>query len=114
MRWVTVGVAILAVLAPAVARAQTPQLNVFDVTDTNHDGKITADEYRARMVEVFFLLDQGKKGYLVKGDIPGVSDEAFRGANKKGDGKLSLEEYIDARMADFTAADKAHKGFLTR
>jgi Ca2+-binding EF-hand superfamily protein len=119
MRWILAGLAIVAIailtdIRLDVARAQTPQPNVFDVTDTNHDGKITPDEYRARMVEVFFLLDRNKKGYLVKDDIPDVSDEAFRSANKKGDGKLSLEEYQDARMKDFDAADKAYKGFLTR
>jgi hypothetical protein len=66
------------------------------------------------MAEVFFPLDRSKKGYLVKDDLPGVSDEAFRAANKKGDGKLLLEEYLDARMKDFEAADKTHKGYLTR
>ena len=115
MRGILAGLVIMAAfLAPTDGRAQMPQPTVFDVTDMNHDGKITPDEYRARMVEVFFLLDQGKKGYLVKGDIPGVNDEVFRAANKKGDGKLSLEEYLDARMKDFEAADKGHKGYLTR
>ena len=114
MRWILAGLAIVTVLGPTLGRAQTAQPNVFDVTDTNHDGKITPEEYRARMVEVFFLLDRGKKGYLVKGDLLGVSDEAFRAANKNGDGKLSLKEYLDARMKDFEAADKGHKGYLTR
>ena len=50
MRWIPAGLAIVSVLAPAMGMAQTTTTttNVFDVTDTNHDGRISPEEYRAR------------------------------------------------------------------
>ena len=74
----------------------------------------TTDEFRARMHEVFFLLDRNKDGFLTKDEVPRATDAAFRAADKNGDGKLSLDEYIDARMKDFEAADRNKDGVLTR
>jgi hypothetical protein len=36
--------------------------NIFDVTDTNPSGKITREEFRHGMREVFVFLDQNKDG----------------------------------------------------
>ena len=104
MRWIRAALVAGVALAPVTGLAQglrpvTP--NVFDVTDAIHDGKITPDEFRARMHEVFFLLDRNKDGFLTKDEVPRATDAAFRAADKNGDGKLSLDEYIDARMKDF-------------
>src|SRR5262249_9698939 len=54
MRWIPSGLALLTAFGPAIGLSQTttPPKDVFDVTDTNHDGKISPEEYRARMVEV--------------------------------------------------------------
>ena len=78
------------------------------------DGRITPEEYRARMLEVFFLLDRNKDGALVKDEIPGASDAAVRAADRNGDGRLSVPEYTDARMNDYAAADQNRDGALTR
>ena len=43
----------------------------------NKDGRITPEEYRARMVEVFFLLDRNKDGALVRDEIPGASEDGL-------------------------------------
>jgi Ca2+-binding EF-hand superfamily protein len=46
--------------------------------------------------------------------VPRASEAAFRAADKNGDGKLSMDEYIAARMQDFEAADRNKDGVLTR
>ena len=53
------------------------------------------------MVEVFFLLDRNKDGALVRDEIPGASETAFRAADRSGDGRLTVPEYTDARMKDY-------------
>ena len=59
MRWIAANLAGLWALCPAMGLAQglrpvTP--DVFDVTDLSHDGKITPEEFSARMHEVFLLF----------------------------------------------------------
>jgi hypothetical protein len=117
MRWIAACLAVLSALCPATGLAQglrpvTP--NVFDVTDGNHDGKITREEFGARMHEVVFFLDKNKDGSLTRDEVPRASEAAFRAADKNGDGKLSMDEYIAARMQDFEAADRNKDGILTR
>ena len=58
------------------------------------------------MVEVFFLLDRNKDGALIRDEIPGASEAAFRAADRSGDGRLTVPEYTDARMKDYEAADQ--------
>jgi hypothetical protein len=117
MRGIPLTLAIAMILGVALGSAQGQSRvppSPFDLTDTNKDGRITPEEYRARMVEVFFLLDRNKDGSLVRGEIPGASEAAFRAADKNGDGRLSVPEYTDARMTDYAAADANKDGALTR
>jgi hypothetical protein len=100
-------------LGPAQGQPRVPP-SPFDLTDTNKDGRITPEEYRARMVEVFFLLDRNKDGSLVRDEIPGASEAAFRAADTSGEGRLSVPEYQNARMRDYAAADANKDGGLTR
>jgi hypothetical protein len=42
-------------------------------------------------VERFFFLDKGRKGYLTVEELRGMAGpEAFKVANRKGDGKLLM------------------------
>ena len=45
--------------------------------------------------------------------LPEASPAAFKAANVKGDGRLSLQEEVNALMKDFEAADVNKDGFLT-
>jgi hypothetical protein len=63
---------------------------------------------------VFFLLDRNKDGSLVRDEIPGASEAAFRAADTSGEGRLSVPEYQNARMRDYAAADANKDGGLTR
>jgi hypothetical protein len=117
-RWasLTSSVLVLGAVAAGDARAQAPRPpapSAFEVTDADRDGLISAEEYAARMHEVFFLLDRNKDGSLIRSEVPLASDAAFQAADRNRDGRLSLQEYIEARMKDFEAADRDRSGRLS-
>jgi Ca2+-binding EF-hand superfamily protein len=102
---------------PGVARAQLPSPSElrqqFAETDGNRDGKIDREEFHRRTVELFYFLDKDRKGYLVLVDIRGLSSEDFKAANRKGDGKLTLDEFANARFRIFDQVDSNGDGVLT-
>lgn len=107
-------VVVASVTAPAAADDRLDQQ--LSNTDTNHDKRIDQTEYRRRMVEVFYLADDNKDGLLVIEELreqEPVSDEAFANADKNHDGKLSMQEFIEYRMIDFSKADTNGDGILT-
>ena len=57
--------------------------------------------------------DTSRKGYLVIEQLKEASPEAFKAANRKGDGRLTLQEYVNALFKDFEAADTDKDGLLT-
>lgn len=78
---VVTGLAIGAVLLPAVASAEPkkaadPQ-KIFSRKDTNSDGSLTLDEYKAGMKP-----EQAEK-----------ADKRFKKSDTDGDGKLSFDEF---------------------
>jgi Ca2+-binding EF-hand superfamily protein len=86
----------------------------FRLHDTNQDGRIDRAEFQAWMVDVFFRFDQDKKGYLTLADPQGrMRPEVFAAANRKGDGKLWLGEFLNARFLDFEAIDVTKQGSIT-
>ncbi|MEX2206010.1 MAG: EF-hand domain-containing protein [Myxococcota bacterium] len=100
------------VLAVAfLARAQqAPGYDVkaaFDQTDQNHDGAIEIDEYFDRLVDIFFLGDVDKDGYLTEPEFVAVVviKEDFTQVDKSGEGKLSREEFVSARLPHFIEID---------
>ena len=42
-----------------------------------------------------------------------MSPKIFKGQDKKGDGKITLQEFLDASFQDFAAADVNKNGALT-
>src|SRR5262245_58614746 len=69
----------------------------FRAHDWNGDGRLDRAEFLEWMVDVFFERDQGKKGYLSIDDIRGaMTPEVFNVMNRKGNGKLSLSEFLNA------------------
>lgn len=102
----------------AIAQPATPTPEevdkAFRETDRNGDGRIDREEFHRRTVEVFYLLDKNRDGYLVISEVTVIPVEAFRGADKNGDGKLSLDEYVNARFKDFEMMDANGDGVVTR
>ena len=103
-----------------LALAQTPiqgqgdWKGSFHAHDSNKDGRIDRAEFQEWMIDVFYFRDKDHKGYLVLEDVRGVMNaETLKAINRKGDGKLSLQEFLNATFQDFAAADVNQNGSLT-
>lgn len=110
--------AALCLAAPfaAVPSAADSVKDHFTATDANRDGTVERNEYRRRMVDVFYLADDNKDGIVVIEELreqETVGPDAFAAADKNGDGKLSMQEFIEYRMVDFQKADSNGDGKLT-
>ena len=110
-----VGLALIAPARPAWGQLPTPPelRQQFQDTDRSGDGKIDREEFHRRTVEVFYFLDKDRKGYLVITDVKGLSEESFRSANRRADGKLSLPEFLNVRFRAFALADTNGDGTLS-
>ena len=84
-------------------------------TDTNGDGQVDRAEFNARMVEIFFHGDANKDGYMTPAElektVPFPDD--FRDADRDGDGRYSLYEFIEVRFYDFRLVDTNDDGLLS-
>jgi Ca2+-binding EF-hand superfamily protein len=110
--------ALTAVSAPA--RAQQPPSAVdgkaaFEDSDRNHDGKLDRQEFATRVVDIFFLADTNKDGFLTIEELRAavVAPESAMKGDKNGDGRLSLQEFENRRFQEFQAADKDQDGELS-
>ena len=109
----------LLVLAAFPARAQeAPAYDVkkaFAETDKNGDGEIEIDEFHERLVDIFFLGDVDKDGFLSEQEFMAVVviKEDFAKVDKNGDGKVSMQELVSARLPLFIAIDTDKSGTLS-
>jgi len=110
----SVAVALLAGLAHAQT---TPPANLkerFNQADKNHDGKLDREEYYQLVVEIFYLRDKNKDGYLMVEELQGVvSPEVFKAINSKADGKITLQDWTNALFIDFDRMDTNKDGAVT-
>jgi Ca2+-binding EF-hand superfamily protein len=109
---------LVSVLAGGLAEAQMnprPDWKAdFNAHDLNGDGRLDRAEFQEWMVDVFFERDQGKKGYLSIDDVRGaMTPQVFNAMNRKGNGKLSLPEFLNALFQDFQAIDADQDGSIT-
>ncbi len=108
--------AALLLTGPAAAQspAQRDWRERFQVHDRNADDRIDRAEFQEWMVEVFFHRDQAKKGYLTFEDLKDVmTPQKFAAADRNGDGKLWLDEFLNALFQDFEAIDGNKEGSIT-
>ena len=100
---------------PGLAQTPAPDWREgFRAHDKNGDGRIDRAEFQEWIVDGFYFRDQGHKGYLVQADLQGTaSPEVFKAINRKGDGKLTLSEYLNSLFQDFAAIDVHQNGSIT-
>ncbi len=109
----------LAIFGAAGAGAQqAPAYDVkaaFAQTDQNGDGAIEIDEFHERLVDVFFLGDVDKDGFLTEVEFVKVVvvKEDFAIIDKTSDGKVSKREFVSARLPVFIAMDTDKDGSLS-
>ncbi len=111
-------VAMALVVFAGSAGAQSPTQpdwkESFRLHDRNHDGRIDRAEFQDWMTDAFYFRDSNHKGYLVQSDLQGtLSPEVFKAMNRKGDGKLTMKEYLNALFRDFDAIDVNGDGSIT-
>ncbi len=101
-------------LAQTPIQAQPDWKARFASYDRNKDGRIDRAEFQEWMTDVFYLRDKGHKGYLVLDDVRGImAPETLKAINRKGDGKLTLQEFLNATFQDFAAIDVNQDGSVT-
>ena len=109
---------LVALGAFAASAQQAPAYDVkaaFAQTDQNKDGAIEIDEYYDRLVDIFFLGDVDKDGFLTEEEFVKVVviKEDFAQVDKNGDGKLGRQEFVSARLPQFIAIDTDKSGSLS-
>ena len=84
-------------------RSQSAFERLLKQGDTNHNGKLEADEFRTVMVELKEFSDHAKK----------KAAERFQAMDKDRDGKVSREEFTGAKPR-FDQLDRNRDGYLTQ
>ena len=110
-----VAAAVACLAGPVPAQVSAPDWKEgFRAHDKNGDNRIDRAEFQNWVVEGFYFRDKGHKGYLVQTDLQGAaSPEVFKAINRKGDGKLTMNEYLNALFQDFAAIDTNQNGAIT-
>ena len=103
-------------LAPILGQAALAagERSAFDETDRDGDGSIDHEEYRLRMVETFYFLDENGDGFLVLKEMPGITEKDIADADENGDRRFDMNEFLVIRFLGFTAADRNSDGGLDR
>jgi Ca2+-binding EF-hand superfamily protein len=67
------------------------------------------------MVEIFFHGDRDKDGHMVWAELEAVValPNDFRDADRNGDGRYSLHEFIRVRFDDYDVVDTDEDGLLS-
>jgi Ca2+-binding EF-hand superfamily protein len=109
----------------------------MDSWDANEDGTVTIEEVRIKRDEVFYSFDSDENGYLnaeeyVYFDEARANDMANEDAGMKmgehkaansmllensdldGDGRVSLEEFLDGAKTSLLSMDKNGDGVITK
>ena len=109
---------LVALVALAAGAQEAPDYDVkkaFAETDKNHDGAIELDEFHERLVDIFFIGDLDKDGFLTEEEFVAVVvvKEDFATVDKNGDGKASKREFVKQRLTAFIKLDNDDDGSLS-
>lgn len=117
-------VGVLSVLAVS-AQAQIGPVDPaerFAQADTNHDGRISRDEFLAGRQARFARADRNGDGFISDDDLPpfvrsnaGMMQKVHameQAADLDGDGRVSRAEFQQAGERLFATADTNHDGFI--
>lgn len=107
--------ALIVNITPAAGADRMDANATMALADKNKDGRIDREEFHQRMTEVFFFADVDKDGQVTYAELIAVTPvdpEAFKRADRDGNGKLSLYEFMYVIHRDFDAADKNQDGVI--
>lgn len=90
-----------------------PRTTSFERTDASGDGVISREEYRDRMVEVFYSADHDRNGYLDIDELGDPDPDLLNETDRDRDGRVRLREFLNRRARDFVEADRDGDGTLS-
>ena len=80
--------------------------DIFNQADGDGNGTIDSEEFRAHMVDTFYLAVTVRDRVLEGGELDVVNRDRLPDADKNGDGMLDLREFLNTTNADFDARDR--------
>lgn len=84
---------------------------IFDLLDTNHDGKISVSEFKNNQMLIFYIWDKNKDLVLTPDETPLPPDVFRRIAGENS--KIDTMEFMNVVDSAFERADINRDGFLT-
>jgi Ca2+-binding EF-hand superfamily protein len=123
MKWIGMGLFILALSLPAAAQdpdahqqdgehARTARGRNLSQMDSNHDGKISRDEWRGP-ADGFSRLDANNDGFITREELGQARRKLGRKMDTDNDGRISRQEW-QGTAEMFERLDSNHDGFVTR
>ncbi len=117
-----IAAALLTTSSAAFAQTRPNMEALFEQADTNHDGKVTKDEFLAARAAQFASFDRNGDGYIDEQDFPkrmmAMSQahahfaELLKQFDTNGDGRISRQEFTQGPTPIFDQADADHDGVL--
>ena len=88
---------------PAYADEGTPMTpkQSFEHADVDQNGSVDVEEFRARHIEIFVLMDANGDGFVVLAEVPDEHKGKFEAVDEDKDGRVDLHEYLVFVMPAF-------------
>jgi Ca2+-binding EF-hand superfamily protein len=102
-------------ITPAAGVERLDASATMALADKNKDSRIDREEFHQRMTEVYLFADVDKDGNLTLAELVAVEKVdpgVFKKADRDGNGKLSLYEFMYVIHRDFDAADTNQDGAI--
>lgn len=98
-------------LGAAVAYTEAQAHEIFDILDSNHDGKVTKLEFEANKVDAFYFRDRSNpQDPRLRYEDTGLSRAFFDRADEGHKGYLTGLDLADAIR--FESIDVRHRGYF--